>query len=201
MEQNWTVVSGKKKKDEKKPHSVEYITKKTTPKTDVPEGPNPLNDQWVYWVHDINNEDWSLASYKQLFTFNTVEDFWILCNTTKNICNGMFYLMRQGYPPIWDHEKNIGGGGWTFKIDKKVAHDFWEKLACYCIGETISTNPDNIVGVSISPKVKFVTIRLWTKSSIKDATQFSKIKMETQNEAIVINFENARFTANTDANK
>jgi len=113
----------------------------------------------------------------------------------------MFYLMRQGYPPIWDHEKNINGGGWTFKIDKKLSFDFWEKLACYCIGETITQNPDNIIGVSISPKIRFVTIRLWTKDKIGNIPQFNKIKDETAHESIVIDFNQARFTANTDANK
>jgi hypothetical protein len=200
MEDSWTTVSCKKKKDEKK-SGIEFITKKVTTKIDSPSGPHPLNDQWTCWFHDVNNESWGLSSYKQLFSFDTIEDFWVLCNNIKNINNGMYYLMRHGYPPIWDHEKNIDGGGWTFKVDKKIAHEFWEKLACYCVGETLCTHPENIVGVSISPKVRFVTIRLWTNMGTKNTTDFNEIKKDTENETIVINFENARFTPNREAAK
>jgi len=177
------------------------ITKKSIAKVETSEGPHYLNDYWVCWFHELNDENWNLSSYQQLFVFNTIEDFWVLCNNVKNINNGMYYLMRQGYPPIWDHEKNINGGGWTFKVDKKLAHDFWEKLACYCIGETLCKHPDNIIGVSISPKVRFVTIRIWTKNDDKNAIEFTDISRDSENESIAINFENARFTPNREAAK
>lgn len=196
MDDDWTTVSVKKKKLP----SVEVITKKPS-KVEVTDGPHPLADQWVCWFHDLNNENWSLASYQRLFTFETIEDFWIMCNNLKNTNNGMYYLMRNGYPPIWDHEQNIDGGGWTFKVDKKIAHDFWEKLACYCVGETLSTRPENVIGVSISPKVRFVTIRLWTKYGEKNASEFAEINQSSENESIGINFENARFTPNKEASK
>jgi len=201
MDKEWTTVAGKKKKEEKKPSGVEYITKKQSVKHNVSEGPHPLNDKWICLFHDVNNENWNISSYQQLIILDTIEDFLILCNNIKNINNGMYYLMRQGFPPIWDHEKNIDGGGWTFRVDKKLAHEFWEKLACYCIGETICKDPENIIGISISPKVRFVTIRIWTKNCEKNATEFSNIKKETENESIAINFENARFTPNREASK
>jgi hypothetical protein len=107
--------------------------------------------------------------------------------------------MRQGYPPIWDHEKNAEGGGWTFKIDKKYANEFWEKLSCFCVGEKASTRPENVIGVSISPKIRFVTIRLWTATNEKNAAEFDYIKTQTENDSMVINLENARFTPNREA--
>jgi hypothetical protein len=200
MEDDWTPVACKKKKQT----TVEVITKKPQPKTELsegPKGPHQLNDRWICWFHDLNDENWSMSSYKELLSFDTIEDFWIMCNNLKTANNGMYYIMRQGYPPIWDHEKNINGGGWTFKVDKKVAHEFWEKMACYCIGETLCKNSANIIGVSISPKIRFVTIRLWTNNCDKNPDEFANIKRETENESININFENARFTPNKEAAK
>jgi hypothetical protein len=107
--------------------------------------------------------------------------------------------MREGYPPIWDHEKNVKGGGWTFKIDKKFANEFWQKLSCFCVGETVSKHPENIVGISVSPKIRFVTIRLWTKNIDNNPAEFIEIKTQTENDSLTINFENARFTPNAEA--
>lgn len=181
----WTVVITKKKKE--------------VGKSGKPEQIHYLNDSWVFWYHDLKNDSWTLSSYEQLFTFNTVEDFWILYNNTTNINNGMFYLMRNGYPPLWDHEININGAGWTFKIDKKFAHDLWEKLSCYCVGETLSSHPSNIVGVSISPKVRFVTIRVWIKNIDKSSIEFENVRKAAEYDSIPIDFRTARFTPNREA--
>jgi len=157
---------------------------------------HPLNDTWVFWFHDLNSDSWAVTSYLKLFSFNTIEDFWILFNNITNVYNGMYYLMRQGYPPIWDDATNIKGGGWTFKVDKKYAHEFWEKLSCCCIGESL---PHNVVGVSISPKIRFVTIRLWTNNTEHNPGTFDQLYKETENDAIKIDIRQARFTPNSEA--
>lgn len=196
-QEDWTIVTSQKKK----PQYIEIVNKKTNPNgQSETQETHPLQDTWVYWMHDLNDERWTLESYRQLLTFNTVEDFWIVYNNVTNMNNGMYYLMRQRCPPIWDHAINVNGGGWTFKVDKKYAHDFWEKLSCFCVGEMASNQPGNVIGVSISPKVKFVTIRLWTQSSVKNSQEFDAIKRATENDSVVINFENARFTPNKQAN-
>ena len=102
--------------------------------------PHVLNDTWVLWFHDLDNDKWTLDSYKQIFVFNTIEDFWIAMNSLTNVNNGMYYLMRQHHLPIWDHETNLRGGGWTFKISKDIVRTFWIKIACYCIGEIMTAN-------------------------------------------------------------
>jgi len=195
---DWTTVSGKRKKDDKKPQCIEIINRKTPKATNAIQI-HPLNDTWVCWFHNLNSDEWSLESYQKVFTFKTVEDFWILSNNLNNINNGMYYIMRENYPPIWDHEMNIEGGGWTFKIDKKFAQEFWVKLSCYCVGEVLSKNTSNIVGISLSPKIRFVTVRIWTKDTSKNPAEFNNIKIETENDSIPINFANARFTPNREA--
>lgn len=195
---DWTTVSGKRKKDDKKIQCIEIINRKT-PKAANATQIHLLNDTWVCWFHNLNSDEWSLESYQKVFTFKTVEDFWILSNNLNNINNGMYYIMRENYPPIWDHEMNIEGGGWTFKIDKKFAQEFWIKLSCYCVGEVLSNNTSNIVGISLSPKIRFVTVRIWTKNTSKNPAEFNNIKIETENDSLPINFANARFTPNREA--
>lgn len=160
-----------------------------------------LNDTWVLWFHDLNNNSWTLDSYIKIFSFDTVGDFWILYNNLNNIYNGMYYLMREGYPPMWDHDKNINGAGWTYKVDKIYANEFWEKLSCFCIGETISTKSKDVIGISISPKIKYVSIRIWVNNCTKEISDFNYIKKETENDSFTIAIENARFTPNKDALK
>jgi hypothetical protein len=201
---NWITIAKHKKEDKCEPKVNIKIsrTQRTTP--NLPrKSPSPhyLNDTWVLWLHDHNSVEWSLENYQQLLEFNTVEDFWIAYNNVKNLDIDMFFLMRKGYLPIWDHEINISGAGWTFKIEKKHAFDFWERISCFCVGETISTTPSNVVGVSISPKFHFATVRVWTKTNNKNVREFDRVKEVTKNDAYPIDFANTRFTPNTEAAK
>ena len=166
-----------------------------------PQSCHCLNATWVLWFHDLNNEKWDLSSYEQIFSFNTIEDFWVLYNNMTNLYNGMFYLMRQNYPPIWDHPLTMGGAGWTFRVDKRHAPEFWEKISCYCVGETLCENSESIKGVSISPKIKNVTIRIWTDNLNTNPQQFEITKKETAGDEVVIDFTEARFQLNIDALK
>jgi len=155
-----------------------------------------LNDYWVLWSHDLDNDHWSLNDYQPVFSFNTVEDFWILYNNINHWHGQMYYLMRQGIPPMWEHPININGGGWTFRIDKKYADELWIKLSTFCIGETLSANSENISGISLSPKLRNVIIRVWTKTNTVNPHDFDQIKKETENDAIVVDFNNAIYTPN-----
>ena len=158
-----------------------------------------LNDTWVLWYHDLKSSDWSELAYDKLFSFNTVEDFWILYNNINDLTNGMYYLMRNGIPPMWEHEKNINGGAWTFKIDKRNLNNFWKDLSCYCVGETVCSQPQNIVGLSISPKIRYATVRVWTSDKHQNVSLFKKIAEESDKGSVKIDFNEARFTANKEA--
>ena len=160
------------------------VTSKTT---------HPLNETWVLWYHDASSDDWSLSGYEQLYSFDTIEDFWVLYNNLHDITNGMYYLMRKSVPPIWDAPENIDGGAWTFRVDKKNLTDFWLNLSLLCIGETICENSESILGISFSPKLRFATVRVWTSQTDGEISQFNKIQTKCRN---TINFTRARFTLN-----
>lgn len=133
---------------------------------------NKLKHTWILWYHSSDGDDWSMQSYRKLYEFSTVEDFWRLYNNLPSIVNCMFFLMKKGHPPIWEVPQNINGGAWLYKFPKKNADSQWLKFSCYLVGETIGNLSDEIVGISISPKIFNVTIRIWNKNSHKATKHF-----------------------------
>ena len=131
-------------------------------------------------------------SYKKLHIFNTVESFWGLYNYLPSVTNGMFFLMREkkngrAIFPLWEDPTNINGGGWSFKVHKNFADNAWLELSTYLIGETICPEPKDIIGISISPKKYYVTIRVWNADAKKQ--DVSIFPQEIQN----INFNEAIY--------
>lgn len=130
-----------------------------------------LNDVWCFWHHN-DNDQWDRDSYRKILEFGTVEDFWGLYNYIPSVVNGMFFLMRKqrnGHliAPSWEDPVNRNGGSWSFKVYKVDADNAWLGLSMYLIGETLCSDPLDLVGISISPKKQFVTIRVWNIDSNK----------------------------------
>lgn len=132
-----------------------------------------LKNTWVLWYHDIENPNYNIDDYLKIIEIETVEDFWVTFNQISDVSNGMFFLMRKGVTPQWDHPININGGTWKFKIKKSDANTVWINVALTLIGETISDKSEKIVGLSISPKYQNVTIRVWNSESQRYGHYFS----------------------------
>jgi hypothetical protein len=137
---------------------------------------HPLNDRWWLWTHGMKDEDWSFSSYKRLGDpIVTVEQFLGLNRKLVScVADSMFFLMRHGpndddnpICPMWEDPICIKGGAWKFKVTRNDAAKAWTDIAIRLIGETITKNPGDILGVSISPKKTFVTIRIWNKDAKK----------------------------------
>ena len=67
--------------------------------------------------HIYHDTEWNLNSYKEIMSFNTVEEALTLYETLldKMIKNCMLFLMRKGIKPIWEDEKNKNGGCFHIK--------------------------------------------------------------------------------------
>lgn len=123
-----------------------------------------LNREWDLWYHDPNNQDYSLASYINLGTLDTIEKFWHYYYQLKltQLQNGMFFIMLKGVLPTW--EDNLKGGFWSYKIDKKEISQAWTKLSIYLLSDNFVENSafkDEIIGISISPKKTFSILKVW----------------------------------------
>ena len=129
-------------------------------------GTHHLSDSWTLWAHLPHDTDWSIDSYQEIITFNSVENAISITELLphKMIKNCMLFLMRKGIKPTWEDERNRKGGSFSYKVSNKIVPDTWKKLFYLLVGETLSTNPNTsfeINGITISPKKNFCVIKIW----------------------------------------
>ena len=125
-----------------------------------------LKNKWTLWSHLPNETDWSLNSYKNITTFDTVESILTLYeNLPENIIKYcMLFIMKEGITPVWEDEQNRNGGCFSYKINNKFVAQIWKDLSYSLMGETITENDsfnNNINGITISPKRNFCIIKIW----------------------------------------
>ena len=127
---------------------------------------NKLNDSYTLWLHNVFDSDWSINSYKKIYTFNVLENGIGLINNINNelIEKTMLFLMKNDIKPIWEDEKNCNGGCFSYKISNNIIGDVWRILNYCFIGNSLSSNENimnNISGISISPKKTYCIIKIW----------------------------------------
>lgn len=127
-----------------------------------------LDRAYSFWYHNPEQVDWSPESYKEILTFNTLQEFWYLDKFIKKdmIENGMFFIMVDGVMPTWEDAHNINGGCVSWKVDRTLSYKYWID----CVGHFITRNLGNfdsvINGVSISPKKNSSIIKIWFKDEV-----------------------------------
>lgn len=125
-----------------------------------------LTDKWCLWAHLPHDTDWSIASYKKVYTFTTVEETIAVTETLPDILvkNCMLFLMRDGIKPTWEDPKNRNGGCFSYKVSNKTVYDVWKELTYVLVGDTISAQDSfvrSVTGITISPKKNFCIIKIW----------------------------------------
>ena len=125
-----------------------------------------LQNKWTLWAHLSNDTEWSLNSYKNITTFDSVESILILYeNLPENIIKYcMLFIMKKGITPVWEDPENRNGGCFSYKISNKIVAQIWKNLSYSLMGETISDNDsfnNNINGITISPKRNFCIVKIW----------------------------------------
>ena len=125
-----------------------------------------LSDKWALWAHLPHDTDWSIDSYKKIYTMGSVEEAIALTETLPDVLvkNCMLFLMKEGVKPIWEDPQNRSGGCFSYKINNKTVHDVWKQLCYLLVGSTISNQQSfvaNVTGITISPKKNFCIIKIW----------------------------------------
>jgi hypothetical protein len=125
--------------------------------------------EWCIWAHLPHDTDWSLASYKNIYTMTSVEETIMIMDTMPDVLiqNCMLFLMRKGVKPTWEDPLNREGGCFSYKISNKTVCEVWKKLCYLVTGGTLSENDsfvETIMGVTISPKKNFCIIKIWMGS-------------------------------------
>ena len=127
---------------------------------------NLLSDKWTLWAHLPHDTDWSINSYKKIYTMQTVQETIAVTETLPDILvkNCMLFIMREGVKPIWEDPKNRDGGCFSYKIPNKNVYDVWKELTYVVVGNSVSANSsfvNSVVGITISPKKNFCIIKIW----------------------------------------
>lgn len=125
-----------------------------------------LSDKWTLWAHLPHDTDWSINSYKKIFTTSTVEETIAIVETLPQILvqNCMLFMMREGIKPTWEDEKNRNGGCFSYKVSNKSVYEVWKDLSYVVVGNTLSNQllfVNKVTGITISPKKNFCIIKIW----------------------------------------
>lgn len=126
-----------------------------------------LEDSWTLWAHLPHDIDWAITSYKEIYTFSSLDEAIVCFDMLPAglIENCMLFLMRKGIQPIWEDPKNRNGGCFSFKVSASDVCAAWKALSFVLIGETISIVDarftQSCTGISISPKKNFCILKIW----------------------------------------
>jgi len=130
------------------------------------EGFHNLSDKWSLWAHLPHDTDWSINSYKKIYTVSSIEETIAVTETLPDVLvkNCMLFLMRDGIKPIWEDPKNRNGGCFSYKVSNKLVYSVWKELSYVLVGDSISKQSSfvaNVTGITISPKKNFCIIKIW----------------------------------------
>lgn len=137
---------------------------KTNLDSAIPTGP------WTLYFHSPEETKWTLNTFISLGSMKSWRDFWTVIDALKQdaLSDGMFFMMRDPSPPLWESHQNIRGGCYSFRCQKKDASDIYLNHIIAAMIGTLSGSPENrINGVSISPKRGFNIIKLWNVDAQK----------------------------------
>lgn len=127
-----------------------------------------LNDSWVLYFHDPNNDSWNDDSFHVIAYLSTTQDILSVCRLFHDMWSqGMFFVMRSHIKPVWEDPHNMNGGCFSSKVMKPEVSKSWHDMLMRTTGESLlheqfrHENWDKICGVSISPKRNYSIIRIW----------------------------------------
>ncbi len=132
---------------------------------------HPLSDKWTLWAHLPHDTDWSLDSYKKIYTMETLEDAMGVTEylPEKMIKNCMLFVMRSHVKPQWEDESNRNGGCFSYKVFNKNVEEVWKLLMYGLLGNTLTEKGEinnTFMGITISPKKNFCIIKIWMSTCL-----------------------------------
>ncbi|TDH73021.1 uncharacterized protein CCR75_003098 [Bremia lactucae] len=135
---------------------------------------HPLQNRWVLWYDNPkkrhSTDSWE-ENLKNVYTFNTVEDFWCLYNNilvpTKLSIGSNYHLFKEGIRPMWEDPINAKGGKWIFtnpRSRKARLDECWLYVMLSLIGETLQ-DEDDVCGAVVSVRKPQDRIAIWSATA------------------------------------
>jgi len=200
---DWTPsFSGKHRPDKMDYDNNDNLLNYHDPRNSLPGDDMKLNTIWNVWIHENDNPDWSLLSYKSIFEISSVASMWrflwVLSNLNKNV--RQYYIMRYGITPIWEDNNNKQGAICSIMIDNMVTRnskndfgvDAFTAICILVLNESFVKNNGDINGLCYSIKSKSVLIKLWIKN-YENNTNFKEMLPITflkTLDSVIANMEN-----------
>jgi hypothetical protein len=129
---------------------------------------HPLSESWDLWAHHPLEMKWTLSSYTRIMTVSTAEEALAVLTMLpdKVLESCMFFIMREGVPPLWEDPHNNKGGSFSYKVSQSIANTT-RSVMLATVGKTLS--PDkafmkDVNGISISPKKNFCILKVWMRT-------------------------------------
>jgi len=134
-----------------------------------------FTEPYILWYHGVNNVKWDIKSYENIIKMNNVTEYFTAMHSIndKIFPNSMFFIMKDGIDPTWEHPVNKAGGTWSFKIDDNVLLELWDKINMLLIADNFFEEKECMNGISLAPKKGYYILKLWTNKDCKNIN-FSK---------------------------
>jgi len=159
-----------------------------------------------------NGSEWNQGLI-ELYTFDTVEDFWAVYNhiqlPAKLRLKNDYMVFRSGVRPEWEDSTNRGGGMWKLILPSKMRSTdldrMWLETLLSMIGESYGTLGDLICGAYLQRRQKEDRIQLWTtkgtEEEIKEIGAILKDKLNLSKESHIHYLKHEDQTAGQNAGK
>jgi hypothetical protein len=150
-----------------------------------------IGHEWYVYYHLPFDTDWSLESYKKIFSFDTVEDALIILDEFNELTiqKCMIFIMKNTIQPTWEDPENRNGSCISFKIPYNNIYTTWKDTIMKIICNNISEKEnmlDVINGISLSPKKKFSILKIWLNTTdIKSSDVFNKLNQLDHDNCII----------------
>lgn len=125
---------------------------------------------WTLYFHSPDENKWDISSFIKVGSVSTWKEWYSMIEQLgiNSIGDGMFFLMRDPIPPLWENSKNIRGGSYSFRAQRTEAGDTFVLSSIACMMDKVMKEKENkIHGLSISPKKGFNIIKIWNIDSTK----------------------------------
>ena len=125
----------------------------------------PFVGSWKLYFHDPANPDWEEKDYKLIAPIRSWEEYWLVMNAISDVKfqGGGFFLVKDGFPPRWEHYTNRRGGAYQLQVN--LTEPYRRIFDVYCISMILGSaarNPANtIVCTTIALKRGYYIIKLW----------------------------------------
>lgn len=132
-----------------------------------------LPSSYTLWYHSLTDNNWKIDSFQKMCTIYNISDFWRMINNFDKIGykNRDLFLMKSDIEPMWEHVENRNGGICSFRVEMHNSLEIYENLCAYMVLESLSDIPNDINGISFSPKRNLAFVKIWNKNRDNDLSK------------------------------